>query len=94
MHNHKIISIPHVVFSLEIMLHKLIKLIHVNIRQELRGEIAERQTLAALCRMETTDDFHNERFDIRVWNVFLDNAEQYPVINRGKEFADVTFKYP
>lgn len=37
----KIISIADVIFRLELVLHKLVKLVHVYVHEELRREVAE-----------------------------------------------------
>lgn len=39
--NHKVISIADIVFGSYLMLHKLVKLIHIDVYQKLRGEVAE-----------------------------------------------------
>lgn len=51
------------------MLGELVELVHIDVHEELRCEIAERQTLSRFCRLET---FHNavyERQDALVLNV-------------------------
>lgn len=40
--NHKIVGVPDIVLHLEVVLHELIKFIHVDIDEKLRGEVAER----------------------------------------------------
>jgi len=73
--NHKIIRISDVVLRFQFVLHILIKLIHVDVHQELRREIAEWETclgrsdLPKKIRMKTPDDLLNESVDVLVGNV-------------------------
>lgn len=43
--NDKVVGIPGIVSELELLLHELIEFIQVHIREELRGQIADRETL-------------------------------------------------
>ena len=67
----EIIRISNVILYLESMLHKLIKFIHINIHQKLRGEIAERQPLAWRSTLKTIDHSFDQPDNIRVGNILF-----------------------
>jgi len=87
------------------MLRKLIEFIHVDIDEELRGEIAEWQPFvydAVMCgrisechiRLEAADDLHDKRDDTLVKDVPRKNVEERLVVDRGKELPYVAFEHP
>jgi len=52
------------------MLHKLIKLIHVDVHQKLRGKIAERKSYSLFTARKTADNILQKRENILVGNIF------------------------
>ena len=40
--NHKVISVADIVFGFDLMLHKLVELVHIDVDQQLARKIAER----------------------------------------------------
>ena len=41
--NHEVIRIANIIFYFEFMLHELVKLIHIDVDEELGGEITQRK---------------------------------------------------
>ncbi len=99
--NDKIISISDVVFDFQLMLHELIKIIHVDIDENLRSEIAERQALTtSICSIvynrcvETFYDFIKKPECIIVSDMLFKNFKKYLMVYGGEEFLDVTLQNP
>src|SRR3989338_11528732 len=54
--NDKIVSVADIILRFKFMLHELVKLVHVDIHEKLRGQIAERQSLS---QCSTREAFNN-----------------------------------
>ena len=94
--NNKIISISCIVLSFELMLYELIKFVHVDVRKNLRCQVANwYSTTIKQVRdtpLKTTYYFFQEPNCIRVPYSFLKNLKQNSMVNTVKEFLDVTFQ--
>lgn len=45
-HENEVIRVPHIISCPELVFYELVKLVHVDIDEELRGEVAEREASA------------------------------------------------
>jgi hypothetical protein len=91
---HKVVRIPDVVCGLEGVLHELIKLIHIDVDEELGGEVAEGEALASCTGVEAGDDTLYECTDAFIGYISVDDLHQYLLINGSEELLDVAFEYP
>lgn len=66
---HEIIRISNIVFFFKVVLHMMIKFIHVNIHQKLRSEVPERQANTPPYRTKTFGNFTDEPQNIFVRNM-------------------------
>jgi hypothetical protein len=58
MEKHEVVSVADVVLDVKnVFFNVLIKLVHVDIHEELRGEVAEGEAYSGFSRMETTNYF-------------------------------------
>src|SRR3989344_5372442 len=94
MEKYKIISIANVISLLEPVLYKLIKLVHIDIHQELGCEITEGQAFASTSTLKTLYHSLNEPESIGISNMSFYNFNKTRLINRGKKFSNVAFKHP
>jgi len=92
----KVVRIAGILFYLEIVFDKLVKLVHVGIREKLRGEIADRQSFAIkegrLRRRETPNDLRDEAYRGIILDALSQNAEQDVMIDAIEELPDVAFQ--
>mgnify|MGYP001594871820 FL=1 len=73
----------------------MIELVHVNVHQELTGEITQRQAdVRPILGVETPDHFAQEQDRISASDVFLQNIAQNLMIDVGEEFSDIAFQNP
>ena len=91
---YEIVGIPDVVFSLQFVFCVLVKFVHVHVHEELRREIAEWQTSTLCAGIEAADDLSYEPDNVGIGNVSRDNTHQDFLVDRGKEFSDITFQNP
>lgn len=75
------------------MLHELVKLVHVDVGEELRGKIPQRQTFSLL-DVETLHNRTEEINDQLVVQPLVENMNQRYVVDAGKKFTNITFKHP
>ena len=74
---------------------EMIKIVHVNVHQELASEVAQRQAdVRPVFGMETPDHFTQKQDRISALDVSLKNIAQNFMIDIGEEFSDVTFQNP
>jgi len=91
----EVVCVTDVMPRLEPMLHELVELVHVDVGEELRGQVPERQADAGpAVGRETLDDVPQERGRLRFRNGFLQNAQQDPVVDAREELADVALQDP
>lgn len=76
------------------MLHELVEAVHVDINEELRGEVAERQPRACFPRIKTGNDMANESKNTFVRYARYKDAHEDILIDRGKEFPYVALQNP
>src|SRR3989344_3090775 len=95
MQENEIIGVSYIVFYLQLSFQKLIKLVHINIHEELACEIPEWQTNAWFAfRMEAIDDFIQKPKRIVTSDAPPQDIFQYSVINARKELLDIAFQNP
>ena len=102
----KIIGIPYVEFCLQSVFYKLVKLIHVDIDEQLRREIPEWQTFAdtsnsagrhslmCLAGTEAAYNFGDESHDSFVGNITYNDINENLLIDRSEKLPDVALEYP
>lgn len=90
----KIISIAGVVLCAQRVLHKLVKLIHVHIDQELGGEVAERKPNTWSGAVETPDNLFQQPERLAIRNICFENAQQHVLINAREELLDIHLQDP
>lgn len=76
------------------MLHELVKLVHIDIHEELRREIAERQTQTCSRALKTTNDLLKEPENVAVWYALLEYPQQPFLVYGRKELPHVAFQHP
>lgn len=76
-------------------LQELIKLVHINIREELASEIAERQadTCSAFCA-ETVNDFAQKPQRITVFDSPVQDVLQNFMVDAREKLSDIAFQNP
>lgn len=90
----EIVGITKIVFYFQITFHELVELIHVNVHEELRSEVAERKTHARLGRRETPNHFAQEPANSFVGYASPENLRQDCMIDSRKELSDVALQNP
>src|SRR3989338_1863656 len=88
--NKKIIRISNIVFRFHLMLHKLIKFVHVDIGKKLGSKIPKGNSLAGKS-MKTFDNRGKKRQNFLVLNIHTENIQKNIVIYTGKKFLNVAF---
>jgi len=91
---HKIVRIPHIRFRLERMLHELVKLVHIDIYEKLRGEVPEREPDTFSRAEKTPHNLPEKPQDISVWYALGQYRKQTLLVYRSKELPHVAFQYP
>lgn len=76
------------------MLHELIKLIHVNIDQQLRGQVAERQADAGNAGVEAPDNDGEQPNDVLIGNALRHCLQKNRLIDIRKKLLDVALEHP
>lgn len=85
--NHKIVSIAKIERNPQFVLHELVKLVHINVRKKLAGQVADRQTPG---KAANNDVEKPNRFF--VFYPFFQDVNQNIVIYRLKEFLNIALK--
>lgn len=91
---HKIVRIPHIRFHLERILHELVKLVHIDIYEKLRGEVPEREPDTFSRAEKTPHNLPEKPQDILVWYALGQYRKKALLVYRGKEFPHVAFQHP
>ena len=91
--HYKIIGIANVALDFQLMLHKLVKWGHVHIHEQLRREVAERQTCTMRPR-EATNNVLEQRHDARVRNSLGQQMQENFLVNTRKELPNITLQHP
>jgi hypothetical protein len=94
-HEYKIVGVSYVVFRFQRMLRKLIKIIHVNVDEDLRGYITEREPYAGPPRCaETVYDALEKPEKLGRGNALSQDSLEDTVVDIRKEFSDIAFEHP
>lgn len=88
----EVIGVSHVVGYPKAVLHELIQFIEVDVREKLRGEVADGKTFFGLPRMETPENFSQEREKLRVTDPLSEQPEENLVIDHGEKLMDVALE--
>ena len=94
--DHKVVSVASVAFDSQLVLHELVKLIHINIGKQLRRQIPNRYAFA-LEQIRTTSgeafhDLPHQPHKILVVYPSSENTQQNVVINRIEELSYVALQ--
>ena len=76
------------------MLHELVKLVHIDIHEELRGQVPERQTEARFRALEAAYDLSEKPKHIAIWYARLEYPQEALLVYGGEELAYVAFQHP
>lgn len=94
--NNKIIRIAKIIFSLELVFYKLIKLVHINIGEKLGCKVSYRRAFNAGFLIgigsKTFDDNFHQIHQITIFDSAADNFQKNLVINGRKELANVALE--
>lgn len=94
--DYEIVRVARVVSLFQFLFHKLIKLVHVDVRKKLRGEVADRNAASSeeirLVASEALDDFFHEPHGVGILNLSAKKREKYSVVHRVEEFSYVAFQ--
>lgn len=90
----EIIGIAGVVLRAQRVLHKLVKLIHVHVYQQLGGKIAQRKPDTRSGAVKTPDNLFEQPERLAIRNIRLENAQQHVLINAREELLDIHLQDP
>ena len=78
--------------NLQLPFQKLVELIHVNVDEKLRREVAKRQTdvCSSWC-VETINDFMHKPHCIGIFDTLPQDVFENLVVNAREKFSDVAF---
>ena len=95
MQNDEIVRVSDAMSDFHLPFQEMIEIVHVNVHQELAGEVAQRQAdVRPVFGMETPDHFTQKQDRISALDVSLKNIAQNFMIDIGEEFSDVAFQNP
>ena len=96
-HHHEVIRIADIKLDLERVLDELIELVEVDIRKELRGEVADGDALLSkesrCLRSETLNDLPQEYECLLILQAFPEDAEEDGVIDGREELFNVALEH-
>lgn len=95
--NYKVISIANVILDLQRMFYKLVKLIEINIRKKLRGEVSygrpfNIESIAFFGSETLNDDFYQIQ-KVMIFDSPADYLKKNFVVDARKEMPDVAFQH-
>lgn len=90
----EVVRITDVISRFQLVLYELIKLVHVDIHEQLRSEVPERQAFTLLRRVEATHNFYEERLDVFILDVQRQYIKQNLLVNGGEKLSDIALEYP
>ena len=92
--HHEIVHVPYVPPLAPSALCPLIEGVHIDVREKLTGEIADRQAFARRSQLAVaTHDILNDGHQAPISNTLAKQAEQYLVIDTCKVFANVGLEH-
>jgi hypothetical protein len=91
MKNNEIVHVPDVILRFQLVLHVLVQLVQIDVRQELAGPVAERHPLARP-RVMVLEDHSRQPEDSFIWDSAFDNYEQRVVVDGVEVAFDVAFQ--
>ena len=96
---HEIIRIADEVFRFEYVLHVLVKLVHIDVDEQLTRQVAEREPPHTEVKpryigRKAGNNLGNEGTDALIWDEARDDIEKNSLINRGEKFAYIALEYP
>ena len=94
--NHKIVCISYVVLHTQLLFYKLIEVIHVHVRKQLRSQVANRNA-SRMEEVSTTgfkaaDDFSHQPHNLRIFDAPRQYLQQYLVVDAVKEFPHIALE--
>lgn len=95
-HNNKIISVANIIFNSQFFFHKLIKLIHVDISEQLRCQITNRKPSSSkqIGRLsgKTLDYFLHKPQSLRIFHFPSQKFDQDSVVNAIKKLSYIALE--
>ncbi len=76
------------------MFHKLVKFVHINIREKLGGQIAERETNARLPRTKTLNNLSEKPDNFLAGALTRQSTKQNFMVNVREKLPDVALQNP
>lgn len=81
---------------MQIMLHKLIKFVHVNVREQLRCQVPQWQSFSlnrrGSRRCKTADNFLKQPHSAFILNALAQQFDQYRMVDRIEKLSNVAFQ--
>lgn len=92
--NREVVGVPEIILDLQFVLHELVEFVHVNVHEELRGEVAERQSRARSGRRKTADHLAEKPPSFPIRYIAPQDFRQHAMVDARKKFSDVAFQDP
>lgn len=92
--DNKVVSVADIVFQLQLLFYKLVELIHIHVRKQLRGQVADRYTVRFARVREATNDFSEQPHHFEVFNSPCQYPKQYLVVDAVKKLPHIAFEHP
>ena len=95
-YEYKIVGVADIVLGFKFVLNKLVKLIHIHIRKELRGQVADRYAARmkeiGIAACKATDNFSHQPHDLGIFNAPRQYLQQYFVVDAVKKLPHVALE--
>lgn len=91
--NDEVVGVADIMTYTKFLLHIAIKFVHIDIHQELRGQIPERQPLPRCNALEARDYDMKKHAHFHILDMKFEQALEYGVIDVCEEFAYVALKH-
>ncbi len=92
----KIVGVSGIMLDLQLIFHKLIKLVHINIGEKLRGEVANRKSFlveqVGITTRKTAYNFFRQPQSIQVLNFLSQNFRKNEVVYGIKKLFHIAFQ--
>ena len=95
-YEYKIVGVADIVLGFKFVLNKLVKLIHIHIRKELRGQVADRYAARmkeiGIAACKAADNFSHQPHDLGIFNTPRQYLQQNFVVDAIKKLSHVALK--
>jgi hypothetical protein len=94
--DNKVIGVADIVFGFKLVLYKLVKLVHVHVRKQLRSQIADWHTPrveeVALAGRKAADNFFKQLHYLRILNASCQYLQQYFVVDAVEKLPHIALQ--